>query len=230
MKLLKFACLFSLIITLGTAAWGMGEQPIAQAANPLFITNLEASPNNIIIDDTKYRKIWDICDKYAIDLIYLEASNSLVNEQRALSRFISQTHARDIKIFLFSGRPEWSYKHIHALRVADNYVAYNEGHSKSEQLDGLLYHVRVDNLDLWTEDQDIAIKKYAQMIKKVKRKLAESGNNIPLQITVSEALKAKYKSLEEAKLITNVVLLNRYMPILTLVNGIPNMEKNKLPN
>ncbi|MFC1478712.1 hypothetical protein ACFL57_04565 [Candidatus Margulisiibacteriota bacterium] len=202
----KLAVIAYCLLLLCMQGLAMGEAPQAVISNPVFIIGLEATPNNFIVDDSLNTKLWPLCNKHAYNCIYLDAKESIVSDQKALSTLIAGAHKEEIKVFLICGQPEWAYKHIHPLQIAAQYLNYNEGHPANEAFDGIMFHIRVDRLDNWQQDQDVILKKYFNMIKKIKHRLAYSGKKIPLHITLSKDIHKQYKDTAYARPVNGVMI------------------------
>ena len=186
----------------------MGESPQAAVAkNPLFIVDLEASPNNFIVDDTLHPQCFALSNKYAYNLLYLSATESLVSDQKALAGFIAKAHQQEMMVFLLCGKPDWSYKHAYALKTVENLINYNEGHPAIQKFDGMLLNVQLHRLDQWAGEKEILLKKYSQLIEKTRQKLDSSGTHIPLSASLPADLLATYKTSVYAKLLDDVLPL-----------------------
>ncbi|MFH1428974.1 MAG: hypothetical protein ABIH39_04440 [Candidatus Margulisiibacteriota bacterium] len=210
--------------------WAMGESPQADISNPLFIIGLEATPNNFIVDDSLNTNLWPLCDKHAYNCIYLDAQESITSDQKALSTLIARAHSEEIKVILICGHPEWAYKHIHPLQTATQYLSYNEGHPINEAFDGIMFHIRLDLVENWQQDQEVILKKYFDMIKKIKLRLAYSGKKIPLLITLSADIHNQYKNTDYAKPVDGVIINDNSYPFLTILEDLTlDTEQKTLP-
>lgn len=204
----------------------MGEMPkIKKNSNPIFIVGLEASPNNLIVDSTAYQKIWDLCNKNAFDLIYLQASESIATDQKSLSNFITQAHKQEIKVIIVDGSPDWVYKPAQALKLAEAYLLYYEGHQASEKPDGLLLNVAYNNLSKWSDEKNIIVENYFSLVKSVRQKLAYSGQKIPFFISANEAIAKQYQD-SNKKHIDGVLSLETEYPFLEIKSDLTFEVKN----
>jgi len=161
--------------------------------NPLFLDNLETSPNYLVKNTPLQKKLWPLCDKHAFDSLYVKAEKSMLTEQKNLSSFISNAHKNDLQVILNCGQPDWSYKHYYPLITIEKYINYNEGHRKEEQFDAILLKVNPEKLHNWNSKKILIKEKFFEMLTKVKHKLNYSGLRIPLIITLTSELENQYQ-------------------------------------
>ena len=145
-----------------------------------------------VSDPEKTRQLFELCSKPPsnapkIDSLYVNLpplNLSRENDRPVFASFISQAHARGIKVHLLAGSVELAYQASGGLKIIENLAAFNQAAPMESRFDGLHFDIEPHTMAAWSQDNRLR-DRFIETMKKYFEKFSEIRGSMSLGIDIS---------------------------------------------